>query len=64
MFEVNVDECLMRLRFGRFTWLSEELFGKTVQLFALAAMLQLIDEIYPGGKYSTSCARPWKTSST
>lgn len=63
MFEVNVDECLMRLRFGRFTWLSEELFGKTVQLFYLAATLHLVDERYLGRKYNTSCARPWKTSS-
>ncbi|GLB35149.1 putative RNA polymerase III subunit RPC82 [Lyophyllum shimeji] len=28
VLEVNVNECLMRLRFGRFVWLAEELFGK------------------------------------
>ncbi|CAA7267952.1 unnamed protein product [Cyclocybe aegerita] len=28
-FEVNVDECLMRLRFGRFIWLTEQIFGQT-----------------------------------
>ncbi|KAF8078149.1 RNA polymerase III subunit RPC82-domain-containing protein [Lyophyllum atratum] len=28
VLEVNVDECLMRLRFGRFVWQAEDLFGK------------------------------------
>ena len=31
MFEVNIDECLMRLRFGKFIYKSEELFGKPVR---------------------------------
>ena len=30
MFEINVDECLMRLRFGRFVWLAEHIFGQAV----------------------------------
>ena len=30
VLEVNVDECLMRLRFGRFVWQAEELWGKPV----------------------------------
>jgi DNA-directed RNA polymerase III subunit RPC3 len=30
MFEINVDECLMRLRFGRFVWLAEQIFGQAV----------------------------------
>ncbi|KAF8163124.1 hypothetical protein B0H34DRAFT_694196 [Crassisporium funariophilum] len=29
MFEINVDECLIRLRFGQFVWLSEQIFGQT-----------------------------------
>lgn len=32
MFELNVDECLIRLRFGRFIWLSEQIFGPTVSI--------------------------------
>lgn len=28
VLEVNVGECLMRLRFGRFVWQAEKLFGK------------------------------------
>ncbi|KAF8906013.1 RNA polymerase III subunit RPC82-domain-containing protein [Gymnopilus junonius] len=28
MFEINVDECLMRLRFGKFVWLAEKIYGK------------------------------------
>ena len=30
--EFNTDECLMRLRFGRYTRQAEELFGKAVSL--------------------------------
>ncbi|KAI0670546.1 RNA polymerase III subunit RPC82-domain-containing protein [Trametes maxima] len=28
VFEMNIDECLMRLRYGRYVWLSEQLYGK------------------------------------
>ncbi|KAF9459370.1 hypothetical protein BDZ94DRAFT_1268509 [Collybia nuda] len=28
VLEVNVEECLMRLRFGKFVWQAEQLFGK------------------------------------
>ncbi|KAI0781107.1 RNA polymerase III subunit RPC82-domain-containing protein [Trametes elegans] len=28
VFEVNIDECLMRLRYGRYVWLAEQLYGK------------------------------------
>lgn len=31
VLEVNVDECLLRLRFGRVVWQAEELFGKAVR---------------------------------
>ncbi|KDQ60607.1 hypothetical protein JAAARDRAFT_31565 [Jaapia argillacea MUCL 33604] len=37
VLEVNVDECLMRLRFGRFVWQADQLFGK-----AAAQIVQLI----------------------
>jgi DNA-directed RNA polymerase III subunit RPC3 len=30
VLEFNIDECLFRLRFGRFVWQAEELFGKAV----------------------------------
>jgi DNA-directed RNA polymerase III subunit RPC3 len=30
--EVNVEECLMRLRFGKFIWLTTQIFGKAVWL--------------------------------
>lgn len=29
VLEFNIDECLMRLRFGKFIWQAEALFGKT-----------------------------------
>ncbi|TFK83941.1 hypothetical protein K466DRAFT_497507 [Polyporus arcularius HHB13444] len=28
VFEMNVDECLLRLRYGRYVWLAEQLYGK------------------------------------
>ncbi|OSD02907.1 hypothetical protein PYCCODRAFT_1435188 [Trametes coccinea BRFM310] len=28
-FEMNIDECLMRLRYGRYVWLAEQLYGKS-----------------------------------
>lgn len=37
VFEVNVDECLLRLRYGRYVWQAEQLFGK-----AGADIVQLI----------------------
>lgn len=30
VFEVNIEECLMRLRFGRYVWQAEQLFGSAV----------------------------------
>ncbi len=32
VFEMNVDECLLRLRYGRYVWLAEQLYGKPVRL--------------------------------
>lgn len=32
VLEVNVEECLMRLRFGKFIWLTTQIFGKAVWL--------------------------------
>jgi len=29
MLEFNMLECLLRLRFGRYVWLAENLFGQT-----------------------------------
>ncbi|KAI0831129.1 RNA polymerase III subunit RPC82-domain-containing protein [Trametes gibbosa] len=28
VFEINIDECLMRMRFGRYVWLAGQLYGK------------------------------------
>lgn len=33
VLEVNPEECLMRLRYGRYVWLAEQLFGKAVRVF-------------------------------
>ncbi|KAF8350880.1 RNA polymerase III subunit RPC82-domain-containing protein [Amanita rubescens] len=35
--EINIEECLMRLRFGKFVWLTTQIFGK-----AAAEIVQLI----------------------
>ncbi|TFK42774.1 RNA polymerase III subunit RPC82-domain-containing protein [Crucibulum laeve] len=37
VFEVNTDECLMRLRFGKFVWQAEKLFGS-----AASEIIQII----------------------
>ncbi|KAH9946259.1 uncharacterized protein BXZ73DRAFT_86425 [Epithele typhae] len=29
VFEVNVDECLMRLRYGKYVWLADQLYGRS-----------------------------------
>ena len=34
VLEINTDECLTRLRFGRYVWQAEQLFGKAVRHFA------------------------------
>lgn len=31
VFDINIDECLTRLRFGRYVWQAEQLFGKAVR---------------------------------
>ena len=31
VFELNTEECLMRLRYGRYVWQAEQLFGKAVR---------------------------------
>ena len=31
VLEVNIGECLMRLRFGRIVWQTEEIFGAVVR---------------------------------
>ena len=33
VFEVNVEDCLMRTRFGKFVWQAEELYGTIVNGF-------------------------------
>lgn len=32
VLEFNVDECLTRIRYGSYVWLSEQLFGKAVSI--------------------------------
>lgn len=35
MFEFNTDECLARLRYGKYLLLAKELFGEEVRIFYL-----------------------------
>lgn len=39
VFEINTDECIMRLRFGYFIWLSDQLYGALVRILRLASPL-------------------------
>ena len=34
VIEFNTDECLLRLRYGRFTWQAEQLYGRAVCIHA------------------------------
>ncbi len=36
MIEFNIEECIMRLRFGRFVWLAEEIFARAVRYCFIA----------------------------
>jgi DNA-directed RNA polymerase III subunit RPC3 len=47
VFEVNVDECLMRMRLGKFVWKAEELFGPTVKAQHLWRAFRLIILLFP-----------------
>ena len=42
MLEFNTLECLLRLRFGRYVWLTENLFGQTVRLVCPSGITRLI----------------------
>jgi len=46
VFEVNIDECLTRLRFGRYVWLAEQRFGMPVCIIAPCGQ-------YPSAKWTT-----------
>lgn len=60
--EVNTDECLMRLRFGKFVWQAEQLFGKGVGDFIMFKLT--FNNKYTGRRYYSNNFRPWKTSGT
>ncbi|KAF8275219.1 hypothetical protein EI94DRAFT_1768490 [Lactarius quietus] len=66
VFEVNIDECLARLRFGRYVWLAEQCFGtlgaSIVQLILDHGKLRppdIMSRLAPqqGSKESTACAQ-------
>lgn len=39
---MNIDECLMRLRYGRFVWLAEQLYGKEVSASQICYSIALM----------------------
>ncbi|KAH9001457.1 hypothetical protein EDB92DRAFT_1826755 [Lactarius akahatsu] len=65
VFEVNTNECLARLRFGRYVWLAEQCFGtlgaSIVQLILDHGKLRppdIMSHMAPqGSKESTACAQ-------
>lgn len=42
VLEVNTDECLTRLRFGRYVWQTEQLFGAAVRILCMAVFRMFI----------------------
>lgn len=43
VIELNTEECLLRLRFGRFVWQADQLFGSAVRSSALLALTALTE---------------------
>ena len=71
MLEFNTIECLLRLRFGRYVWLAENLFGRTVRLLRvvpfivtrLSSVRILFFSWLSGCGDRTDGVRSWKASS-
>ena len=40
VLEVNTDECLMRMRYGRYVWQAEQLYGKAVRTVSDLKLLE------------------------
>lgn len=64
VLEFNTRECLTRLRFGRYIWLAEYLFGNTVRIPLVTRQKQDLKCSTVGLGYYTAHTRPWKTSVT
>lgn len=41
VFELNTEECLMRLRYGRYVWQAGQIFGTAVRILVSAHILFL-----------------------
>ena len=64
VLEFNTMECLMRLRFGRYIWLAEHLFGTTVRVLAYPRRKTRLRMPTAGLGYCTTYTRSWQTSPT
>ena len=62
VFEMNTGECLMRLRYGRYVWLAEQLYGKAVSII-IAASPYSPDAMPPGRRDCTVSLGPWQATS-
>lgn len=60
VFELNVEECLLRLRFGRFVWQAAQLFGDPVRCASHVAKCCIHVSI--GRRNCSAHPRPWQTS--
>jgi DNA-directed RNA polymerase III subunit RPC3 len=60
VFEVNVDECLMRLRFGRYIWQAEELFGQEVRRRNFFLSFRVSNAKWSGGEHYYDRAGEWQ----
>jgi RNA polymerase III subunit RPC82 helix-turn-helix domain len=64
IFEINVEECLMRTRLGRFVSKVEELFGPIVNAHHIFRAIRLIIRFSIGYRDSKSSLRSREASSS
>ena len=48
VFELNIDECLLRPRYGRYVWLAEQLYGKPVSCLEALVLTRSSHIVYTG----------------
>ena len=60
VFEINADECLMRLRYGRYVWLAEQLHGKSVSPVQCNGPLPIAHTFFEGCRHRPIDFGPWQ----
>jgi hypothetical protein len=62
VLEINPDEILLRLRYGRYVWQAEQLFGTTVSETLVSRIERKSTHTMIGCRNPATCTRPWKAT--